>query len=297
LDKLKPSKTLILYKLFTSGVLVGVFSLSELVVGIVQADFSERPQANLEKALSLIKRGYREADLIILPEYSMFNPLLVRDPRKVYELSEEPTTSKYLAGFVKLAESLGADIVVHFMEKSSMPPYTRSSTILITSRGEALYVYNKMHLFDAYGYRESEFFIPGTTPSKLVVIKNFETGFAICYDLRFPELFRFYALSGAKLIVVQAGWIRGPLKETILDFLASSRAHENTVYLVLANQVGEMFTGRSGVYSPWGYKELDMGYREGYIEHKLLLDEVERARNIIPVLRQSSEKWEVKLKR
>lgn len=271
--------------------------MSELVVGIVQADFSGSPQANLEKAVSLIKRGYREADLIVLPEYSMLNPLLIRDPHRVYELSEEPTTSKYLAGFVRLAESLGADIVVHFVEKSSTPPYTRSSTILVTSRGEALYVYSKMHLFDAYGYRESEFFIPGTAPSKLVVVKSFETGFAICYDLRFPELFRLYALSGAKLVVVQAGWVRGPLKEAVLDSLASSRAHENTIYLVLANQVGEMFTGRSGVYSPWGYKELDMGYREGYIEHKLLLDEVERARNTTPVLKQSTEKWEVRLKR
>jgi len=68
------------------------------------------------------------------------------------------------------------------------------------------------------------------------------------------------------------------------------------VYLVVANQVGEMFTGRSGVYSPWGFKELDMGYREGYIEHRLLLEEVEKARNTLPVLKQSSEKWEVKLK-
>lgn len=271
--------------------------MSELVVGIVQADFSGSPQANFEKATSLIKRWYREADLIVLPEYSMVNPLLVRDPRRVYELAEEPTSSKYLAGFVKLAESLGANLAVHFVEKTLTPPYTRSSTILITSRGEALHVYSKMHLFDAYGYRESDFFTPGTAPSRLVVIDGFETGFAICYDLRFPELFRLYALSGAKLIVVQAGWVRGPLKESVLDVLASSRAHENTVYIVLSNQVGEMFTGRSGVYSPWGYKELDMGYREHYAEHRLLLEEVEKARNTIPVLRQSSEKWEVKLKK
>jgi predicted amidohydrolase len=276
---------------------VGVRGMSELVVGILQADFSGTPQVNLDKAISLIKRGYREADLIILPEYSMFNPLVLREPRRVYELAEEPATSKYLAGFVKLAESLGASLVVHFIEKTPTPPYTRSTTILITSRGEALHVYSKMHLFDAYNYRESDFFTPGTTPSKLVVIEGFETGFAVCYDLRFPELFRLYATSGAKLIIVQAGWVRGPLKEEVLDTLASSRSHENTVYLVVANQVGEMFTGRSGVFNPWGYRELDLGHREDYIEHKLLLEEIEKARSVIPVLRQSMERWEIKLKK
>jgi predicted amidohydrolase len=271
--------------------------MSELVVGIVQGDFSSSsPLANLEKATSIIKRGYRGADLIVMPEYSMLNPLLVRDPRKVYELAEEPTTSKYLAGFVRLAENLGTSIAVHFVERTPTPPYTRSTTILVTSRGEALHVYSKMHLFDAYGYRESDFFAPGSSPSRLIVIDNFETGFAICYDLRFPELFRLYALGGAKLVVVQAGWVRGPLKEAVLDTLASSRAHENTVYIVVANQVGELFTGRSGVYSPWGVKELDMGYREEYVEHRLQLEEVEKARSTIPVLKQSSEKWEIRLK-
>jgi len=140
--------------------------MSELVVGILQADLGGTPQVNLDKAISIIKRGYREADVIVLPEYSMFNPLLVRDPRRVYELAEDPATSRYLAGFVKLAESLGASLVVHFIEKTPTPPYTRSTTILITSRGEALHVYSKIHLFDAYNYKESEFFIPGTTPSK-----------------------------------------------------------------------------------------------------------------------------------
>jgi predicted amidohydrolase len=270
--------------------------MSRLVVGIVQASYKNDPLDNAEKTYKIVKRGYREADLVVLPEYSMLNPLESRTPSIVYELSEHIVGSKYLSTMVKLAAELGAAILVHFIEKTDTPPKTRSTSILITSRGEVIPVYSKMHLFDAYGYRESDFFEPGKDPGKLVLINNFQVAFAICYDIRFPELFRTYAQMGAHVVVVQAGWVRGPLKEEVLDKLASARAHENGVYVVLANQVGEMFTGRSGVYSPWGYKELDLGFDEKYVEHPLSLEEVNRAREVVPVLKQATARWQILLR-
>ncbi|MEM1611849.1 MAG: nitrilase-related carbon-nitrogen hydrolase [Desulfurococcaceae archaeon] len=270
--------------------------MSRIVIGIVQASFTAYPPENAEKAYSLVKRNYREADLIVLPEYSMTNPLQLRDPFKVYELSEYATSSRFLATFIRLANELGAGIVVHFIERTDVPPKSRSTVVLVTSRGEVLPVYSKMHLFDAYGYRESEFFEPGTSLGKIVSLNGFPIAFAVCYDLRFPELFRSYAVLGVNVFVVQAGWVKGPLKEEILDKLASARAHENTAYVVVANQTSEMFTGRSGVFSPWGYRELDMGISEKYSEHSIFLDEVEKARTTIPTIRQSFDKWEIKLK-
>lgn len=270
--------------------------MGDLVVGIVQAEFGPSPLENAEKVVQLVRKNYREADIIVLPEYGMFNPLALKDPNIVYERSEPLVGSRYLQAISKLAESLGVAVVAHFIEKAEKPPLSRSTTVLVTSRGEVVPVYSKMHLFDAYGYRESSFFEPGRAPGKIVSVENAEVAFAICYDIRFPELFRTYAWHGARVIIVQAGWVRGPFKEEVLDVLASARAHENTMYVVVANQTGEMFTGRSGVFNPWGFKELDMGVREAYAEHALDLSEVERARVSIPVLAQSMSRWEVKLK-
>ncbi len=271
-------------------------ALSELVVGIVQAEFGTSPTENASKITQIVKKQYREADIIVLPEYSMLNPLAIRDPQRVYELSEPIVGSKYLNALSRLAENLGAAIVAHFIEKTEKPPLAKSTTVLITSKGELVPVYSKIHLFDAYGYRESSFFEPGASPSRIVSIEGIEVAFAICYDLRFPELFRIYATAGAKAVFVQAGWVRGPLKEEVLDALAASRAHENTMYIVVANQTGQMFTGRSGVYSPWGYKELDLGFGEVYAEHVLRAKDVEEARSSIPVVFQAAEKWEIKAK-
>ena len=270
--------------------------MNELVVGIVQAEFGVNPADNADKVHQYVRKGYKEADIIVLPEYSMFNPLLLRDPSSVYERSERLVESKYLISLSKLAESLGAGVVAHFIEKTETPPLSRSTTVLITGRGEVVPVYSKMHLFDAYGYRESSFFEPGKAPGKIVMVENTEVAFVICYDLRFPELFRTYAQLGAKVIIVQAGWVKGPLKEEVLDMLAAARAHENTVYVVVANQTGEMFTGRSGVFNPWGYKELDLGFEEKYVEYTLFIDEVVKARTLIPVLAQSSSRWEIRVK-
>lgn len=270
--------------------------MSDLVIGIVQAEFGTSPLENAEKAAQLVKKNYREADLIVFPEYSMLNPLQLKDPAIVYERSEMLVGSRYLQLISKLAESLGAGIVAHFVEKTDRPPLSRSTTVLITGRGEVVPVYSKMHLFDAYGYRESNFFEPGKSLGKIVSVGGAEVAFAICYDIRFPELFRTYAWHGAKVIIVQAGWVKGPFKEEVLDSLASARAHENTVYIVVANQTGEMFTGRSGVFNPWGYKELDMGIRELYVEHTLDISEIDRIRASLPVLMQSMGRWELRLK-
>lgn len=270
--------------------------MSKLVVGILQASFTASPAENSEKAVSIIKRNYREADIIVLPEYSMSNPFILKEPVRVYEVSEFIANSKYLSTFARLASNLGTNIVVHFVERTERPPLARSTTVLVTSQGEVLPLYSKIHLVDVVGFREVEFFEPGKSISRIISINNFEIAFAICHDLRFPELFRLYAHLGVKLVITQAAWIKGPLKEEILDRLASARSHENAIYIILANQVGEMFTGRSGVFNPLGYRELDMGSGERYAEHLLLLDEVEKARSSMPVLRQAREKWEIKIK-
>ncbi len=270
--------------------------MSEIIVGILQEEYGVDPSLNFEKSKRLIMKGFREADIIILPEYSMINLLGGLTPQQVYERAETLEDSIYISRFSDLAADLGAPLLIHFIERSDNPPKTYSSSIAIEPSGKIYRVYRKIHLFDAYGYRESEYLIAGKELSKTLAIKDFKLNVAICYDLRFPELFRTYALNGAHGVLVHAGWVRGPFKEEVLDILAKSRSHENTMYLVVANHTGKQYTGRSGVYNPYGYKELDLGVKPGYMEHPLHGYIVEEARRNIPVLKHSEQKWEIGFK-
>ena len=114
-----------------------------------------------------------------------------------------------------------------------------------------------------------------------------KTGLAICYDLRFPELFRTYALSGGSLVVLSAEW---PLKRiSHWETLLRARAIENQIFFAAANCVGmsanETFGGTSMVISPWGeIVGKANSHDEQIITTEVDLDEVQRVQKSIPVL-------------
>lgn len=268
--------------------------MNDLKIGILQEELSTQPLDNVERIRELLLSTYKEADLVVLPEYSMINILDGLNPLEVYEKAELLEDSVFLTKVADLAGKLGVKILTHFIERTEDRPKCYSSSVIVEPSGRVLKLYSKMHLFDAYGYRESDFFKPGEKPSNKLNLNTMDVYVAICYDLRFPELFRTYSFMGAHAVIVQAGWVKGFLKEEILDKLAATRSHENTYYLVLANQTGRLFTGRSGVYNPYGYKEVDLGFKRGYFEHSLNPVIVDEARNTIPVVKQAMEKWVVK---
>jgi nitrilase len=136
----------------------------------------------------------------------------------------------------------------------------RNRTVFIDPKGEIVSYYDKIHLFDVdfskgRSFKESRYIEPGR---RIVVSKTpfGKIGFAICYDLRFPELFRRLAMRGAEIIVVPAAFISktGPHHwETLLR----ARAIENQVYIVATNQVGSHSPtrhtyGGSVIIDPWG---------------------------------------------
>src|SRR5699024_6722779 len=91
--------------------------------------------------------------------------------------------------------------------------------------------YDKVHLYDAFKFQESEYLHPGAELPPVIEIDGVKVGFAICYDLRFPELFRTLTDRGAEVICVSAAWIAGNLKETHWLTLLRARAIENTSYV------------------------------------------------------------------
>ncbi len=251
----------------------------EFTIGLLQFGSTLDKNKNLEKISSMLKRV--NADVIVLPEYSMF-PISKLTPDEVFNLAES-VDGPYVTELAKLAREHSTYVLATYFEKAERPKVFNSAS-LITPSGNVLITYRKIHLFNAYGYRESDYMIPGAKPSDVVQVKNVNLAVAICFDIRFPELFRTYALRGAELVLIPSAWYRGPLKEETLAFLARARAHENTIYVALAVQYSSEFTGRSMVVDPLGTVLLDLGVGEKYVEFTIDVDYIHEVRKALPLL-------------
>ncbi len=250
-----------------------------LIVSILQLEASH----SKEEAMERIERLARQAtgDLIVIPEYSMFDPTGLR-AEEAYQVSE-PVDGGWVGFLRDVARGNDACVVGTLFERGpSGKPY--NSLILLDRNGDTLYVYRKTHLFDALGYCESCVFEKGGRLPEPVKACGATLGFAICFEIRYPELFRLQALSGAEVFVVPSAWYKGPGKEEMYRFLAQARAHENVSYLVGAVLAGGRFTGRSLIVDPYGIVTADAGFDEGVVEAILLPERLEQARRKLPLL-------------
>jgi predicted amidohydrolase len=158
--------------------------------------------------------------------------------------------------------------------------------------GELVTSYRKLHLFDAFGQRESRHVAPGSAPV-VCTLAGVRTGLQICYDVRFGELSLTLAAAGAQLIVLPAAWAAGLFKEDHWVTLVRARAIENTVWVAAAGQVpdpGEPPTraatgvGRSMLVDPLGVVRLDLGPAAGIATAEVDLGLIETVRASVPSL-------------
>ncbi len=250
-----------------------------LRLGILQLEGVASKEKNLLKIRGLLSRA--SAELIILPEYSMA-PLPHINKEELAKVAE-PLDGPFVRELSSIAKEKGASIIAGIYEKADNGVY--NTAVIISSNGELVASYRKVHLYDAYGARESDYFLKGGEPPPVVSIEGWRVSVAICFDIRFPELFRTAAIRGTELFAVPAAWFRGDGKEEILHALARVRAHENVAWLALAVQYGAQFTGRSALIHPMGYVALDLGYGEKYVETEISKKELGKAREILPLLR------------
>ncbi len=254
-----------------------------MIVGICQLSSCSCKDDNVRKLSIILDKYLQNADLVIVPEYFMFfDKNMFNNSQLVYEVSEG-LDGDFVKSISRLCVDFCINILFTMFLRSGSNVY--NSAILMSRDGSILTIYRKIHLFDAYGFSESHIFSRGFSPCKVVELCGFKIGVAICFDLRFPELFRYYALSGADLVLVPAAWFRGDYKEEILRFLAQARAHENCMYVIVCDQYSDIFVGRSMVIDPNGIVVLDLGYGESYREFKLDKSLVEQVRERVPVLR------------
>ncbi|MGE4232612.1 MAG: carbon-nitrogen hydrolase family protein [Bacteriovoracia bacterium] len=230
-----------------------------MLVGAVQLTSKNNKKKNLSVAVALMKRAVQQgAELIALPEYFSF----IGTKQELLSLGAENQDSglayKTLKEFAKKNKVyiLGGTIPTFGPDKKRL--YNRS--VLIGPKGETLAQYDKIHLFDtelidARSYRESDTFLPG---KKLVLADTpfGKVGLTVCYDLRFPEVYRNLALRGARLIFVPAAFTMYTGKDHWLALLRA-RAIENQAYIIAPAQYGKnsehkISFGKTCIIDPWG---------------------------------------------
>ncbi|WP_228404215.1 carbon-nitrogen hydrolase family protein [Pseudarthrobacter sp. L1SW] len=221
------------------------------------------------------------ADLVLLPESSLYGS---NEGSRAIAAVAQDLDGPFVAAVAALARRHGIAVVVGTYERNpdGLP---HNTLVALDSRGVMLGCYRKVHLYDAFGYRESEGIALGRPGEPLVFsLGGFGFGAFTCYDLRFPESARAAVDAGADVLLVPAMWIRGPGKEDHWSTLLKARAIENTAYVLAANQTGPLATGYSMAVDPAGVVVANAGEEAGLIVADLSLDRLKRVRRQVPVL-------------
>lgn len=249
--------------------------MSSMRVALVQEASGLEPGPN---RILLAERTPAGADLVVFPE------AFARDFGEAgSDVSPyaEPIEGPFAAEVGRLAADRGTTVVAGMFETGPDPSRPFNTLVL---RGGADATYRKIHLYDSFGYRESDRLTAGTLDPVVVDVGPFTVGLMTCYDLRFPELARALVDRGAEVLVVPAAWVAGPRKVDHWRTLVRARAIENTVYVVAAGQPGPRYSGHSMVVDPLGDVIAEAGEAATIIEATLDHEVLEQARRANPSL-------------
>jgi predicted amidohydrolase len=246
-----------------------------LSVTVVQEASGLDPAGNRARLPELVPS---DSDLVVLPE------AFARDfgePGSDVGPFAEAMDGAFATELAAVAAERNTTVVAGMFETSGDParPY---NTLLV--RGGATASYRKIHLYDSFGYRESDALTAGSLTPVVVEVAGFRVGLMTCYDLRFPELARLLVDRGADVLVVPAAWVAGPRKVDHWRTLAVARAVENTVFVVAAGQPGPRYTGHSLVVDPLGDILAEAGEEPAVLRATLDRQVLDEARRTNPSL-------------
>ena len=254
-------------------------------VAIVQFKASTTKEQNLKKILDYIKKASkRGAQLCAFPEFMMFYTKPSQTPKELASLSET-INGNFVKTISKAAKKHSIQVIGTFYEKSNKKNRVYDTSFLINKSGKVVSKYRKIHLYDAFGFKESKKMVPGSKIVKPSQTTLGKIGMLICYDLRFPEISRSLALSGSEILVAPSAWVKGKNKEDHWITINKTRAIENGCYVVAPDQVGNIYCGRSIVVDPFGKILLDMKKRQGIGVVNISLDKIKKTRTVLPLLK------------
>jgi deaminated glutathione amidase len=223
----------------------------------VQLNSTDDKDRNLEAADRLMRAAAADgAELVVLPE--KFNVLGTADD---YERGAETLEGRTIGWARDAARELGIDLVAgSIVERREGRDKLSNTSIHVGPDGELKAVYRKIHMFDVevggHVYRESDSEEPGEEIVLSETVAGLPLGLTVCYDLRFPELFRILAVRGARIVTLPSAFTK-VTGEAHWEILIRARAIENQAFMVAADQVGrhppdKESYGGSMIVDPWG---------------------------------------------
>lgn len=252
--------------------------------------------ANLERVRERSRAAAEQgAKLIVFPEATSQAFATGRLDTNAQELDGE-----FATGVRELAGELGVVIVVGMftpadtVERGDKTINRVYNTALVTGGGHHT-GYRKIHTYDAFNYRESDTVHPGKDLLQ-VDVEGVNVGVTVCYDVRFPEMYKQLALEGAEVIVVPTSWADGPDKLPQWRTLTAARALDSTSWIVAAGQArpggdaeggepsGPTGIGHSCVIDPNGHRVAEGGYNEETLFVDVDAELVAEVRKTLPVL-------------
>ncbi len=242
----------------------------------VQIETGKDTRKNTKKIETYIKKaGENSPDFLIIPE--MFE--IVAKPADV-----ENYTHKIPCDLTEMLSEYAAKYNMNiiggsFFEEDDGKVYNTS--LIFNRKGAIVGKYRKMHLFDAFGFNESSAITPGEKPL-LLDLDGLRFGVGICYDIRFPELFRYYSVNGAQVVFLPAAFFQPNHDHWVLNI--RSRALDGTIFVASANQTGKYWVGRSMVADPWGIPVASAGTHEGFYITEIDTDRIQEVRKKLPTL-------------
>jgi predicted amidohydrolase len=260
----------------------------QLPVALVQLDATDDVATNIRCATDLVSEAAAGgARLVALPEYLQY-----RGDDEGFRASARPIPGEHSAAFATVARAHGIWVLVGSLaETSGDPARPHNTSVLIGPDGAITATYRKVHLFDVAVDAgpvdtESARVAPG---DRLVTadVDGVTVGLSICYDVRFPELYRALSLAGAQVLTVPANFTERTGRDH-WEVLLRARAIENGAYVLAPSQVfgppGQPAFGRSMVIDPWGTVVAQAPDAVGIIHATIDTERVVAVRRQIPVL-------------
>ena len=269
--------------------------MARLKVACIQLNAGSDLDVNLAHAMDRVREAAAQgAQLIALPEYAV---LLDGSGRVMRERSPEESKHPALPAFTALARETRAWLLVGSLTVKRDDERLANRAYLISADGAIVARYDKIHMFDvtlpggkvireSSAYRPGDAAIAATTPWGML-------GMSVCYDLRFPQLYRALAKAGVAMFVVPASFQRetGPAH---WEVLLRTRAIENGAWVIAPAMCGDHANGRSTyghsmVIDPWGRVKAELGDQPGVLVADIDPDEAAKIRSMLPSLEHDRE--------
>jgi predicted amidohydrolase len=248
-------------------------------VALVQLASSTDSAANRELVETRLGALDGAADLVLLPEATMHD---FGDPKHDLASAAEPLDGPFVSLLAAQARRLGSVVVAGMFEETDDLPF--NTLVAVGPDGSLLARYRKIHLYDSFGYQESERLRAGDIEPVTLEVAGPRVGLITSYDLRFPELARAVVDAGAELVALPAAWVAGDHKLHHWRTLLTARAIENTVAFAAAAQGGRRYTGHSLVVDAWGSIVAEADDDDDLLRADVDPADVARARDVNPSL-------------